>query len=214
VQQAAGGYLVAWKQTGASEFIVWTTDSNGNVTGSATAGVVSGENFALEDLEPTFGQDLNGDHRLSTLLVTSPRAGSLLNLTGQTQPTTINLGADTASASLGLGAPTLTFIGTPDAITLGSGADTVEYALAPSSGIETIANFVLGADLLNIDLLGAASSVLQAYDTTVGGVHAMTIASSADPAHGLVLLNMTSGQTAANILASHTTFSGGHALIG
>jgi hypothetical protein len=85
--------------------------------------------------------------------------------------------------------------------------------LAPSSGIETIANFVLGTDMLNVDLLGAASSVLKTYYTTVGGVHAIAIASSAAPMRGLVLLNMTAGQTAANLLASHTTFSGGHALI-
>jgi hypothetical protein len=42
---------------------------------------------------------------------------------------------------------------------------------------------------------------------------AISIASSADPTHGVVLLNLT-GQTAATLLATHTTFAGGHALIG
>jgi len=50
-------------------------------------------------------------------------------------------------------------------------------------------------------------------DTTVGGVHAIAIANSADLTHGLVLLNMAAGQTAANLLADHTTFSSGHMLI-
>jgi YD repeat-containing protein len=57
-------------------------------------------------------------------------------------------------------------------------------------------------------------TTLQAYDTTVGGVHAIAIASSTDPTQGVVLLNMTGGQSAANLLASHTAFIGGHALIG
>jgi hypothetical protein len=207
--KTATGYEVAWS-LGGNQYTVWNTDANGNYTTSAT-GAVYGQSFALEDLETTFGEDLNGDGKLSAVLVTT---GTTVNLTSQTQPTTINLGANTASAALGLNAPSLTFIGTQDAITLGSKADIVEYALAPSSGIETIANFVLGTDELNIDLMGGANSLLQAYNTTVGGVNAIAIASSADPAHGLVLLNLSGGLTAASLLSStHTTFIDGHALI-
>jgi hypothetical protein len=187
---------------------VWNTDANGNYTSSAT-GIISGQSFTLEDLEPAFSEDLNGDGRMSAALITT---GTTPNLTSQTQATTIKLGDNSASAAFGLNAPTLTFIGTQDAITLGSKADIVEYALAPSSGIETIANFVLGMDELNIDLMGGANSLLQAYNTSVGGVSAIAIASSADPAHGLVLLNVGS-LTAANLLTNHTTFIDGHALI-
>ena len=171
---------------------------------------MSGQDFSLEDFEPGFQQDLNGDGRLSTQLITT---GTTVNLTGQSQATTINLGADTASASAGLSAPSLTFIGIPDAITLGTGASIVEYALQAPSGIETVANFLLGTDLLNIDLVGAANGTLRAFDTTVGGNHAISIASSADLTHGVVLLNVSAGLTASNLLSSHTTFSGGHALI-
>ncbi len=85
--------------------------------------------------------------------------------------------------------------------------------MAPSSGIETITNFVLGQDELTIDLQGAADSALQFYNTTVDGLHAISIASGADAAHGLVLLNMPAGDTAAVLQAGHTTFIGGHALI-
>jgi hypothetical protein len=211
--QTATGYEVAWS-LGGNQFIVWNTDGSGDYTSSAT-GVVSGQSFALEDLEPAFGEDLNGDGRLSTVLVTATGTGNTLNLAAQTQITTINLGANTASASAGLNAPNLAFIGTPDAVTLSSTsiADTIEYALTPASGIETIANFTLGLDELNIDLSGAATSVLQAYNTTVGGQNAIAIASSADLSHGVVLLNVASTLTASDLLASHTTFSGGHALI-
>ena len=34
--QTASGYDVAWKNTGTGQYTVWTTDSNGNYTGSAT----------------------------------------------------------------------------------------------------------------------------------------------------------------------------------
>jgi T5SS/PEP-CTERM-associated repeat protein len=209
-EKTASGYEVAWRLLGSDQYTVWNTDLNGDYTSSAT-GVVSGQSFALEDLEPAFGEDLNGDGRLSAVLVTTTGPGDTLNLSGQTQATTINLAANAASANAGLNAPSIGFTGTPDAITLGSDPDIVEYALSPSSGIETISNFVLGQDELNIDLQGAANSTLEIYNTMVGGQHAIAIASSTDPTHGLVLLNMPS--TAAALSASHVTFAGGHALL-
>ncbi len=206
--KTAAGYEVAWN-LGNNQFAVWNTDSNGNYTGAATA-VVTGQSFVLEDLEPTFGEDLNGDARLSAQLITT---GTTVNLVSQTQSTTINLGANTASASAGLSAPSLAFLGTPDTITLGTHAAIVEYALQPSSGIETVAGFILGTDELNIDLVGAASSTLKAFDTTVNGSAAIALASTNDSLHGLVLTNVTGGLNAATLLTSHTTFVGGHALI-
>jgi hypothetical protein len=58
--QTASGYDVAWEVTGANEYTVWSTDSNGNYTGNLI-GTVSGNSYALESLEPVFQQDLNGD---------------------------------------------------------------------------------------------------------------------------------------------------------
>jgi hypothetical protein len=55
--------------------------------------------------------------------------------------------------------------------------------------------------------------VLKAADVTVDGSHAISIYSSADPSHGVVLLGMSSNLTAANLLSSHTTFSNGVAII-
>jgi hypothetical protein len=209
-QLEAGGYEVAWKNSTTGLYTVWDTDADGSYVSSPT-GVVSGSSFALEDLEPSFQQDLNGDGFLSTQLITT---GDTVDLTNQTEATTVNLGEnDTAYASGGLNASSLTIVGTPDAVTLGSDADIVEYALTPRSGVGTIANFTLGQDMLNIDLNGAPPSSLEAYDTIVGGTHAVAFASTADPAHGVVLTGLSSSLTAADLLASHTTFSGGHALI-
>jgi exo-beta-1,3-glucanase (GH17 family) len=214
-EATATGFEVAWKVSGVTDgtdqYIIWNTDSSGNYLSSPT-GVVTGQSFALEDLEPSFQQDLNGDGRLSTQLNTTA-VTNVLNLSGQSQATTINLGSNTASASVGLSQPSLTFIHIPYAITLGTGASIVEYALQPSSGIETVVNFVFGTDELNIDLAGAANGTLLAFDTFVGGNHAIALASNGDLAHGIVLLNVSGGLTAANLLASHTSFTGGHALI-
>ena len=54
-EQTASGYEVAWHDNFTGNYKVWTTDSSGNYTGT-----VSGS-LALELLEPSFHQDLNGD---------------------------------------------------------------------------------------------------------------------------------------------------------
>ena len=60
VQVAGGGYDVAWKNAATGQYTVWSTDSNGNYL-SNIIGAVSGTSTALESLETTFNQDLNGD---------------------------------------------------------------------------------------------------------------------------------------------------------
>ena len=54
----AGGYEVAWQIPGSQQFSIWATDSNGNFTSYNT---LSGTGTALELLETSFHQDLNGD---------------------------------------------------------------------------------------------------------------------------------------------------------
>src|SRR6202008_3372767 len=56
-----GGYDLAWKNTGAGLYTVWGTDASGNYASNLTGGAVPATNAALEALEKTFGQDLNGD---------------------------------------------------------------------------------------------------------------------------------------------------------
>ena len=58
-EQTATGYEVAWKIPGTDQYTVWTTDSNGNYL--SNIGHVSGTSAALESLETSFHQDLNGD---------------------------------------------------------------------------------------------------------------------------------------------------------
>jgi 20S proteasome alpha/beta subunit len=59
-EAVGGSYEVAFKVQGVDQYTVWNTDSSGNYTGNVI-GAVSGTNGALEALETTFHQDLNGD---------------------------------------------------------------------------------------------------------------------------------------------------------
>ena len=67
-EHSGSGYQVAWKNGAANQYIVWNLDSNGSFTGYAT-GVVSGASYALQSLEPAFGQNLNGDATLGPVTV-------------------------------------------------------------------------------------------------------------------------------------------------
>ncbi len=206
-----GGYEVAWSLLAGGQptdqYTVWNTDSNGDYTSSAI-GVVSGQNFTLEDLNPVFGENLNGALSLSAILKTTTAPNGTLNLSGQTQNATVDLGANSASAS-GMNGANTTINGTPDAITLNSSAhEIVEYGLAPSSGVETLTNFVFGQDQLNIALRGTPNTALQFHETMVGGAPAVSIFSSGDPAHGLLLLGLPSGDNAA-FVQSRVTLAGG-----
>jgi serralysin len=81
----ASGYEVAWKETGVDLYSVWGTNSGGNYTGNLVPGV-SGSSVALESVEPSFQQDLNGD--------------GVIGVTGHTstQATAALIGASDASA--------------------------------------------------------------------------------------------------------------------
>ena len=58
VEQTAGGYEVALQIAGTQQFSIWNTDSSGNYLSYS---VYSGTSAALEALETSFHQDLNGD---------------------------------------------------------------------------------------------------------------------------------------------------------
>jgi hypothetical protein len=59
-EQTTSGYEVAWKVAGAYQYTFWNTDSSGNYLSNIT-GIVSGTSSALQSLETSFHQDLNGD---------------------------------------------------------------------------------------------------------------------------------------------------------
>jgi serralysin len=73
--KAGGGYQVAWKVTGADQYTVWYTDANGNFTSNATGGV-SGSAVSLQNFEPVFQQDLNGDGMIGVAAVTVEALGA------------------------------------------------------------------------------------------------------------------------------------------
>jgi serralysin len=60
VEQTASGFEVAWHNTSTNVYTVWNTDSTGDFASVAISGV-SGTSMALESVEVSFQQDLNGD---------------------------------------------------------------------------------------------------------------------------------------------------------
>ena len=64
-ERTAGGYQVVWKVSGADQYTVWSTDSQGNYLANII-GVVSGSNAFLQALESSFAQDLNGNGQIGT----------------------------------------------------------------------------------------------------------------------------------------------------
>ena len=64
-EQTASGYSVVLKNGTADQYLVWSTDSNGNYISNTAA--VNGSASSLVALESSFHQDLNGDGTISSL---------------------------------------------------------------------------------------------------------------------------------------------------
>jgi hypothetical protein len=122
-EQTANGFEVVWKMTGADQYQAWNTDSSGNGN-SVALGVVSGTDSALEALEATFQQDLNGDGYIGLVLNGSSGGQTL---TAGSSPTTL--------------------IGGPgDILNAGTGADT--FVFKTNFGSNAVSNFTPGTDVL------------------------------------------------------------------
>jgi protocatechuate 3,4-dioxygenase beta subunit len=87
VEQTATGYEVAWKVSGADQYGVWSTDSNGNYISNSLA-AVSGTSSALQTIETTFHQDLNGDGVIGVPTVSSTT--TIIESFGSTSLTELN----------------------------------------------------------------------------------------------------------------------------
>jgi len=74
-EATASGYQVAWKAAGADQYTVLNADSTGTFVSHAFF-VVSGSSYALESIETTFQQDLNGDGTIGLLSTTVESAGA------------------------------------------------------------------------------------------------------------------------------------------
>jgi Tryptophan-rich Synechocystis species C-terminal domain/Putative esterase len=122
-EQTATGYEVAWKLPGADQYSVWLTDSGGNYLSNSLTSV-PGADAALQSIETSFHQDLNGDGYQG--LVLDGRSGGQ-TLTAGSSPTTL------------IGGPN-------DILNGGSSADT--FVFLPSFGANTVNNFAPGTDEL------------------------------------------------------------------
>jgi 20S proteasome alpha/beta subunit len=74
--ETASGYQVAWKVTGSDQYKIWTTDSSGNYI--SNTGFISGTSNAMEALETSFHQDLNGDGVIGFSTTTLETKGSII----------------------------------------------------------------------------------------------------------------------------------------
>jgi hypothetical protein len=116
VEQTATGYEVAWKNVGTSQYSVWNTDSNGNYTSNAI-GIALGTDPALESIETSFHQDLNGDGVINTPATVIEATGNvMLTLSPITQAAMIDAGATLELAGADSGS--ITFSGSTGTLVL------------------------------------------------------------------------------------------------
>jgi 20S proteasome alpha/beta subunit len=92
-EATSSGYDVAWKNTTTGLYTVWSLDSNGNFTSNLLSNV-SGTSVALESMENTLHQDLNGDGIIDTPATVIEATGNFqVTLSHMTQAATIDAGA-------------------------------------------------------------------------------------------------------------------------
>src|SRR5262249_30838364 len=112
-EKTANGYEVAWKSAGTGGDRDWNTDRNGNYV-SNTSGGISGSSNALESIETSFQQDLNGDGQIG-LVATVIEANGVTSLTevgnnfylysGGSGPSLKYSGADVVAGQFGTWVP-------------------------------------------------------------------------------------------------------------
>ena len=157
---SANTYDIAFKIPGSSTFVVWSTDANGNITTNVT-GTVSGTSTALEGLEPSFNQDLNGDGVIGIPAHTS---------TAQT------VTSDSQAASAASVAP-ITAPSSGNAILAGTAAaDT--FVFNAHFGNDTVTGFQPGVDQVDVDhtLFANISNLLSHTADNAAGSAVVTIA--------------------------------------
>ncbi|WP_298258739.1 S8 family serine peptidase [Bradyrhizobium sp.] len=151
------GYEVAWKDAADNLYTVWNTDSSGHFVNNPI-GSVGPTSTALESLEPSFQQDLNGDGTIGVTAVSHVSSFTIKSVavnppsvTGS-QPVASAMAAETATLS---GAATV-----PD-----------NFVFAPNFGQATIANYVPGSDTIEIDhtMFANVTALLAATHDDVNG---------------------------------------------
>ena len=160
-QQTATGYEVALEDVGANLYGVWNTDSSGNFV-SAGVSNVSGTSAALESMEVSFNDDLNGD---GTIGIPVPSNATLIESSGTTR--LWQVGNTYLIQPNGEGAVQLTYGGQP--VTAGEfGGLTPIAAQQTASGFE-VAWRTPGADVYQVWDTDSAGNYLSAPLDNVSG---------------------------------------------
>jgi 20S proteasome alpha/beta subunit len=140
VEQTATGYTVAWNLSGYNQYQVWNTDSSGNMT-TEPVGTVSGTSMALEFMENTLHQDLNGD---GTIGIPS---STVIESSGSTSLVQVGNDYYLLNNSTGLG-PEVTYGGAP--LTVGEFVWTPIGAEQLTSGAYQVALYYAAAGLYTV----------------------------------------------------------------
>ncbi|SHM81545.1 beta strand repeat-containing protein [Bradyrhizobium lablabi] len=107
-EQTASGYEVAWKVAGANQYSVWNLDSSGNYIGNSIL-PTSGTSLAIESIETSFHQDLNGDGVIgipSATIIESVGSTSLIQVGSNFYMS--NTGSGTGAVLMYNGSPVVT----------------------------------------------------------------------------------------------------------
>ncbi|MBV8280807.1 MAG: peptidase C2 [Candidatus Eremiobacteraeota bacterium] len=184
-----------------------TADNAGTATSVSGASVVAAsglqamaqiQSFTVADSAADVAAGVSGpigDSKLKSLTVTGAAGADTLSLAGLGCATTINMGGNSdaatvsnfASTGAGAGQAAGLSLGAGYALTLGSGAATIDFALGASGGVEDVAGFNAARDMLSVALNGASLE-----QTLVNGGD--WISSSADLGHGVFLAGVGSVQ--------------------
>jgi hypothetical protein len=183
-ESTATGYEVAWKDATDNLYTVWNTDISGNFVNNPI-GSVAPTSPALESLEPSFQQDLNGDG-VTGVPATTQASGTASNVApANFQSTTGSSTAPSAGASAA------------ETITLSSGATVADnFVFAPKFGQATITNFAPASDTIQIDhtMFADVSALLAATHDDVNGNAVIT-----DAQHDAITFkNVTTAQLTAH----------------
>ncbi|TYL91754.1 matrixin family metalloprotease [Bradyrhizobium rifense] len=141
-EQTSTGYEVAWKVAGADTYSVWSTDGNGNYTGNSYQ-PGPGSSAALETLETSFHQDLNGDGVIGVATI----VGTVIEALGSTSLVQVGQNFYLKDISTGTG-PTLKYGGA--AVAAGQFGGYTPLGVEPTSTGYEVAWKMAGADLYSV----------------------------------------------------------------
>src|SRR5260370_296139 len=169
-EQTASGYEVALKVAGADQYTVWTTDSNGNYV--SNLGTVSGTSAALQSIETSFQQDLNGD---GTIGSAAPSGPTVVESFGSTSLTEVGTNFYLYNSS-GVG-PSLKYLGAD--VVAGQFGHWAPIGAEPTASGYEVALKVAGADqytvwttdnngnyVSNLGTVSGTSAALQSIETS------------------------------------------------